>query len=213
MRHATDQRVLPQPPVELPLRRDPAPPGGLRGCAPRRPGDRPRRGRRHPAAAARGDRRHSRGRRGDGAPRELPGLRSLRRLRVPALGDRGPRLRAPWRHAGPRRDLRQRRRQERQRESPGDLRRRLRRGLDGSGLSRLRRQQRRGRALGQGRRRAAATPASSICPARRRTTFSPPCPIGASISSISAIPTIPPARWRRGRRWRAGSRGRGPTTR
>ena len=66
---------------------------------------------------------------------------------------------------------------------------------------------------GQGRRRRPLRRHGLSVRARRRTTFSPPCPIVAPISSISAIPTIPPARWRRGRRWRAGSRGRGPTTR
>ena len=126
----------------------------FRRCPSRRvPGDRPRAGRRHPAAAAGGDRR--------------PFTRPPRRWRVPISGATVPtsatsscaRRSRPTTSAprgvtlGPRRDLRQRRRQERQREPPGDLRRRLRRGPDGPSLSRLRRQQRGGRALRQGRRR------------------------------------------------------------
>ena len=73
------------------------------------------------------------------------GLRALRRLRVPDRRDRRPRLRLARHQARAGRDLHQRRRQERHREPPGDLRPLLRGGADGPGVPGLRRLQRGGR--------------------------------------------------------------------
>src|SRR5207237_575020 len=80
--------------------------------------------RRHPGAPRR------RGR--DGARRVLPRLWPRRVLRVPHRADREARLRRARRAGRPRRDLRERRDQERQRQHPGDLRRRLRGRADRS---------------------------------------------------------------------------------
>ena len=87
--HAPHQRALPEPPRRLPLRGDPPPDPGLpRGASRRAPGE-SRDRRRHPAAASRCHRGAPRGHRRDGPRRDLPGIRPLRRVRVP------PRRRSP----------------------------------------------------------------------------------------------------------------------
>ena len=129
----------------------------------------------------------------------LPGLRPLRRLRVPARGDRRPRLRARAASRSPPDEIFV---SDGGKSDSANIQEifaaRLRGGADGPGLSRLRRQQRDGRPLGQRRRRRAlrrhrlsALHRGERLPARAARSARRP-------RSISAIPTIPPARWRRG---------------
>ena len=150
--------------------------------------------RRHPAAGADGRARHARGRRRDGAGRDVPRLRAGDGLRVPDRAHRGPRLRGARRPRRDRRDLRERRRQERHRQHPGDLRRRRAGRARRPGLSRLRGHQRHGGPGRHGRARTGATRASSTCPPPPRTASGPRSPIARSISSTSATRTTRPAR-------------------
>src|SRR6185503_14736792 len=140
LRRAPLQRGVPEPQSELPVCRDPAPDEGVHRRPSRRAPDRSRGRRRDAALAARGRAGHARGHRRDGPPRDLQGLRPVRRLRVPAYRHRHPRLWIAWCQDRRRRGVRERRRQERQCESAGDLRSGLRGSGDGSGLPRVRRQ-------------------------------------------------------------------------
>ena len=144
-----------------------------------------------PAAVVQGA---PRGRRRDGAPRELQGLWAGNRLCVPHRADRRARLRRPRRQGRSRRDLRQRRRQVRHHQYPGDLRRRLHGGAHRSRVSGLRRQQRDGGPRRPRRRDGALRSPGLSAGDRRERLQARTSRAGRSTSSISAIRTIRRAR-------------------